>query len=73
MKDPQDYAQGYLLKTVAYRCGISVPIHDKLQLFLVESPFSIDDNITFNPRSKAYDFPSMSIYKLADTAGINAD
>ena len=73
MKDPQDYAHGHLLKTVLYHCGIKVTIHGKLKLFRIEKPFTEDDKVEFLTKSKIYDFPSMSLHRIADTSAIPPD
>jgi hypothetical protein len=73
MKEPQDYPHGYLLKSVLYHCDIKVKISDKLEMFRHPHPFSIDDPIEFNTRTKVLDFPSMSIYKIADTSRIQPE
>ena len=54
MKDPQDYPHGYLLKSILYHCDITLPISDKIKLFQTAQPFSVDDSVKFNIRSKVY-------------------
>ena len=73
MKEPQDYPHGYLLKTVLFQCGIKIKIGDKLKMFQTLQPFSTNDDIGFVLKTKIYDFPSMSIFEIASTEGINAD
>jgi hypothetical protein len=67
MKEPQDYPHGYLLKSVLYHCDINIRINDKLKMFHNPFPFSIDDGVEFVTRSRVFDFPSMDIYRIADT------
>lgn len=73
MKEPQDYPHGYLLKSVLYHCDIKIKISDKLRMFQGSHPFSIDDGVEFVTRSKAFDFPSMSIYRIANTGELTAE
>ncbi len=42
-------------------------------MFRHPHPFSIDDPIEFNTRTKVFDFPAMSIYRIADTSNISAE
>ena len=37
---------------------------------MTENPFEVDDIINFQVRSKVYDFPSMSLWKLKSLDGI---
>jgi hypothetical protein len=59
-----------LLRTVLYHCGIKLKITDSLKLFVSEHPFEVDDIVAFTVRSKVFDFPSMSIYKLLNLKSI---
>jgi hypothetical protein len=70
MKEPEDYPHGYLLRTVAYHCGIRLKLTDKLRLFVTQSLFEVDDIIDFTVRSRVFEYPSMSVHKLTNLAGI---
>ena len=71
MKDPQDYPHGYLLKSILYHCDITIPISDRIKLFQTAQPFSVDDTVKFNVRSKVYEYPSMSVYQLAESTNFS--
>ena len=43
MKDPEDYPNGYLLRTVLFHCGIKLrQMTANVRLFVKEQPFEVD-------------------------------
>jgi hypothetical protein len=54
MKNPVDYPHGYLLKTVMYHCGIKLRIRDDFKLFFAATPFTSENEVSFECHSKVY-------------------